>query len=105
VNAVTVEELKRRHDAGEEIVLLDVREPDELATAAIPWATWIPMAEIPGRLEELPRETPVVVMCHAGGRSARVTQFLEQNGFSNAANLTGGIDAWAETIEPTMARY
>ncbi len=105
MNEIGVEELKRRHDAGEDVVLLDVREADELATAAIPWATWIPMNEIPDRLEELPRDKPLVVMCHAGGRSARVTRFLEESGFTNAANLAGGIDAWATTVEPGMARY
>ncbi len=105
MNEIGVEELKRRHDAGEDLVLLDVREADELATAAIPWATWIPMAEIPDRLEELPHDKPLVVMCHAGGRSARATRFLEERGFTNAANLAGGIDAWATTIEPGMARY
>ncbi|MBV8580868.1 MAG: sulfurtransferase, partial [Candidatus Eremiobacteraeota bacterium] len=48
---------------------------------------------------------PIVVMCHHGGRSARVTQFLEANGYANAVNLDGGIDAWSESIDPTVPRY
>ena len=105
MSEIGVEELKRRHDAGEEIVLLDVREEDELQTAAIPWATWIPMNEIPNRTEELPRDVPIVVMCHAGGRSARVTRFLQHSGFTNAVNLAGGIDDWAARIDPSLPRY
>ena len=102
---IAVDELKRRRDAGEDFVLLDVREPDELATASIPWATAIPMGQIPTRMEELPRDRPIVVMCHHGGRSDRVTQFLNANGYDNAVNLDGGIDAWSLTIDPSVPRY
>ena len=102
---ISVEELKRRHDAGEDLVLLDVREPDELATASIPWALPIPMMHIPARIGEVPRDKPLVVMCHHGGRSERVAQFLEANGYDNAANLTGGIDAWAASVDRTVRRY
>ena len=102
---ISVDELKRRRDAGDELVLLDVREPDEIATASIPWATVIPMREIPLRISEIPRDKPLVVMCHHGGRSERVAQFLEANGYDNAINLTGGIDAWSTTVDPTVPRY
>jgi rhodanese-related sulfurtransferase len=102
---IGVEELKRRRDAGEHFMLLDVREPEELATASIPWATTIPMGQIPMRMHELPREKPIVVMCHHGGRSDRVAQFLDANGYDNAVNLDGGIDAWSRTIDPTVPRY
>jgi rhodanese-related sulfurtransferase len=102
---ISVDELKRRHDAGEDFVLLDVREPDELATAAIPWATTIPMMEIPERFGELPHDRPVVVMCHHGGRSERVRRFLTANGYDNALNLEGGIDAWSAAVDPTVPRY
>jgi rhodanese-related sulfurtransferase len=105
VTEISVDELKRRHDAGEDLILLDVREPDELATASIAWATAIPMAQIPTRLGELPSEKPIVVMCHHGGRSERVTRFLNANGYENAVNLTGGIDAWAVTADPSVPRY
>jgi rhodanese-related sulfurtransferase len=105
VTEISVDELKRRHDAGEDLILLDVREPDELATASIAWATAIPMAQIPTRLGELPSEKPIVVMCHHGGRSERVTRFLNANGYENAVNLTGGIDALAVTADPSVPRY
>jgi rhodanese-related sulfurtransferase len=105
MNEITVAELKRRRDAGDDFVLLDVREPDEIATASIPWATTIPMGEIPDRFAELPHDKAVVVMCHGGGRSARVTQFLEANGYDNAENLAGGIEAWSVQIDPSVPRY
>jgi rhodanese-related sulfurtransferase len=105
MNEINVAELKRRRDAGDDLVLLDVREPDEIATASIPWAVTIPMGEIPERFGELPLDKPIVVMCHAGGRSARVTQFLEANGYDNVENLAGGIDAWSEQIDPNVPRY
>lgn len=105
IGETTVEELKRRRDAGEDLILLDVREPDEVATASIPWALTIPMREIPARIDELPRDKPLVVMCHHGGRSERVAQFLAMNGYGNAVNLTGGIDAWSASVDPSVPRY
>jgi rhodanese-related sulfurtransferase len=105
VTEIGVEELKARRDAGERLVLLDVREPDEVATAALSDVTMIPMDEIPARLDELPRDIPIVVMCHAGVRSGRVTRFLNANGFPNAVNLDGGIDAWSTAIDPSVPRY
>jgi rhodanese-related sulfurtransferase len=102
---ISVHELKRRRDAGERLMLLDVREPDEIATAALTDATFIPMAEVPGRLGDLPGDVPIVVMCHGGTRSGRVTGFLNAQGFPNAVNLAGGIDAWSESIDPTVPRY
>ena len=102
---ISVAELKRRHDSGADFVLLDVREPDELATAAVAWARAIPMREIPAQLGELPRDKPIVCMCHHGGRSERVTQFLNQNGYDNAVNLAGGIDEWSTEIDPSVPRY
>jgi rhodanese-related sulfurtransferase len=98
-------ELKQRRDANDDFVLLDVREPDEIATVAIVGATTIPMGQIPQHLDQLPTDRPIVVMCHHGGRSANVTSFLNANGYPNAVNLDGGIDAWAAHIDPTLARY
>ena len=105
MSEISVDELKRRVDAGEDLVLLDVREPDEIATAAIPWAMVIPMGEIPTRIDEIPRDKPLIVMCHHGGRSARVAQFLAANGYDNAVNLDGGIDAWSISVDPSVPRY
>jgi rhodanese-related sulfurtransferase len=102
---ISVAELKTRRDERLPHVLLDVREPDELAAAAVAGARHIPMAEIPQRLDELPRDVELVVMCHSGGRSARVVRFLEQLGFDNAVNLAGGIDAWSTRIDPSVPSY
>ena len=102
---ISVSELARRHDDGEDLVLLDVREPDELATAAIPWALAIPMAQVPQRLAELPAGKPIAVLCHGGGRSGRVTAFLNENGFPEAVNVAGGIDAWSRAVDPSVPTY
>lgn len=102
---MSVDELQRRHGAGEDLVLLDVREPDEIATASIPWATAIPMRDVPARMGELPRDKPLVVMCHHGGRSEHVANFLAANGYANAINLAGGIDAWSAAVDPSVPRY
>jgi len=105
VTEISVAELKRRRDAGEGLMLLDVREPSEVARASVAGATVIAMGEIPLHLAELPQERPIVVMCHHGSRSANVTHFLNANGFPNAVNLDGGIDAWSLEIDPAVARY
>jgi rhodanese-related sulfurtransferase len=105
VNEISVSDLKRKHDAGEDFLLLDVREPDEIATASIAWATTIPMRDVPGRLAELPTDKPIAVMCHGGGRSGRITQFLNENGYPDAVNVAGGIDAWSTQIDPTVPTY
>jgi rhodanese-related sulfurtransferase len=102
---ISVAELKAKRDAGEDFVLLDVREPDEIATAAVSGATTIPMGQIPAQLALLPADRPIVVMCHHGSRSAHVTGFLNANGFVHAVNLDGGIDAWSVAIDPTVPRY
>lgn len=86
-------------------LLLDVREPDEVATCAVAGSRAIPMRQIPENIAALPRDRQILVLCHHGGRSQRVTQFLRANGFVNATNVAGGIDAWAAEIDPTLARY
>jgi sulfur-carrier protein adenylyltransferase/sulfurtransferase len=88
-----------------DVVLLDVREEVELTLASVEGAVHIPMNEIPARLRELDRSKAHVVMCHMGGRSYRVAEFLLGNGFSNVFNLRGGIDAWSTAIDPRVPRY
>jgi rhodanese-related sulfurtransferase len=88
-----------------DVVLLDVREHDELAIAAVQGALHIPMREVPARLGELDAEKPLVVMCHAGGRSRRVAEFLQGNGFTSVFNLKGGIEAWSTQIDSRVPRY
>ena len=85
--------------------LLDVREANEIAVCAIADSQFIPMQQVPQNLAELPREHPLIILCHHGTRSGMVADFLRGNGFRNVFNLAGGIDAWAQEIEPEMPRY
>jgi len=105
INEISVRDLAKKYEANEAFVLLDVREPYEIALAALPGATLVPMMEIPQRFEELPRDRQIVVLCHHGARSERVTSFLLANGFSNVANLEGGIDAWSTVVDQSISRY
>ena len=104
---IDVHSVKQMLDRGDKFMLLDCREPDEVATAKIAGSTHIPMREVPARLAELEphREGRIVVHCHHGGRSLRVTQFLRQQGLINTQNLTGGIDAWSQQIDSSVPRY
>ena len=90
---------------GEGALLLDVREPFEVAISAVAGSRHIPMRQIPESLPDLPRDRLILVQCHHGGRSLRVAQFLRANGFTQATNVAGGIDAWAEQIDPGLPRY
>ncbi len=92
-------------DADESWQLLDVREPWEIEIASVPQSIRIPMADIPSRQTELEAAQPVAVLCHSGGRSAKVADFLATQGFSRVANIDGGIDAWAQELDESLARY
>ncbi len=87
-----------------EYLVLDVREPEELATARLPGTLDVPMNDVPARLADIPKDRPVAVLCHHGSRSARVTAFLEGHGY-DAFNVAGGIDAWSERVDPGVPRY
>lgn len=93
------------YERGESVTLLDVREPAELAAASLAFAAHVPMRDVPARLAELPRDKPLVVMCHSGGRSRRVAEYLIGNGFTDVFNLAGGIDAWSTQIDSRVPRY
>ena len=86
-------------------VLLDVREDWERQIAHIEGDRHIPMNAIPERFDELDAEQELVVYCHHGARSAKVVEYLTNKGFVHAVNLEGGIDAWARTVQPELARY
>jgi rhodanese-related sulfurtransferase len=86
-------------------LLLDVREPWEYQTCHIEGSTLLPMNAVPSRAQELDPETETVVICHHGGRSYQVAAFLERSGFSRLYNLQGGVNAWADQVEPGMPRY
>jgi adenylyltransferase/sulfurtransferase len=101
---ISVQELKRRLDAGEDLMILDVREPYEYQIANI-GGTLIPMNEVPRRLAEIDRNREIVVQCRSGGRSQRIAEFLAEQGYANVKNLAGGILAWADQIDPKVQKY
>jgi sulfur-carrier protein adenylyltransferase/sulfurtransferase len=99
-----VEELKRRLEAGDDIYVLDVREPHEYQIANI-GGHLIPLGDLPNRVNELDSSREIVAHCKMGGRSAKAVTFLRQAGFKKVYNLAGGITAWAERIDPKMPKY
>lgn len=101
---ISVQELQALREANADVFILDVRNPDEYALCNL-GGHLIPMSELPSRLDELNQEQHIVVHCHAGGRSRRATEYLMQQGFQNVFNLRGGITAWANEIDPKMAKY
>jgi rhodanese-related sulfurtransferase len=105
INEISVQDLARWRAEGKKFMLLDVREHDEVAAASIDGAKHVPMREIPLRYDELPNDVPIAVMCHHGGRSERVAAFLNAQGLQNVVNVEGGIDAYAELVDPTIPRY
>ena len=102
---LTPPELVDRRAAGEDWQLVDVREAWERDIASIEWATAIPMSEVHNRVEELDRRRPVAVLCHSGIRSAVVAAWLRELDFDSVANVTGGIDAWSTSVDPSIPRY
>ena len=98
------EELKRRQTAGEDVFVLDVREPHEYQIANI-GGHLIPLNDLPKRIGELDREKNIVVQCKSGGRSQRGAEFLQQQGFTHVENLAGGITAWSEKVDPSIPKY
>lgn len=104
VPQITVAELKRRIDAGEDLFILDVREPFEYQIANI-GGKLIPQGEVPQRLAEIDRDREIIVHCKSGGRSQRIAEFLKQSGYPNVVNVTGGILAWSSEIDPTVPKY
>ena len=99
--------LSERLSRGDEFLLLDVREPQEFETARIEGAVLVPLGELEARVGELSewRDRRVVAQCHHGGRSAAACRILAEAGFTNVANLVGGIEAWSLTVDPAVPRY
>jgi molybdopterin/thiamine biosynthesis adenylyltransferase/rhodanese-related sulfurtransferase len=101
---ITPVELKRRLDAGEDVFVLDVREPHEYQIVNI-GAPLIPLGDLPNRLNELDPSREIVIHCKSGGRSQRAAEFLQKSGFQNVVNLAGGITAWATDVDPKLPKY
>jgi rhodanese-related sulfurtransferase len=104
VPGIQVEELKQRLDAGENLFLLDVREEHEYEISNI-GGHLIPLPELADRIDELDATQEIVALCKMGSRSAKAVQLLRQAGFSNVRNLTGGIHAWSDRVDPRVRKY
>ena len=103
---ITATELKQRIDSGEDIQIIDVREPHEVAIAKIPNTTHIPLGQILNRMAEIDPNRETVVHCKMGGRSAKAIEALKRSGFSgNLINLKGGITAWSNEVDPSVPKY
>jgi len=101
---LSVKDLKKRMDAGENLFILDVREPFEYQIANI-GGKLIPQGEVPQRLAEIDRNREIIVQCKSGGRSQRIAELLKQSGYPEVANLSGGILAWSDQIDPSIPKY
>jgi len=102
---IEVETLDRMRRGGERLLIVDVREPWEVETCSFDGSLAVPVGDFVERVEELPRDRTLVVVCHHGIRSAQVAAWMRQNGFENAVNLAGGIDAWARRVDTTIKIY
>src|SRR5499426_331757 len=98
-------DLKKRLDAGDDVFILDVREPNEYQICRIPGSVLIPLGELPRRYAELPADKDIVAHCKMGGRSAKATEFLQSVGFKRVKNLKGGILDWIDKVDPSQPKY
>lgn len=104
---ISVEDVKDMLRRNEEFMLLDVRQPEEHAIARIEGATFIPLGDLPAALPRLQEhaDKTIVTHCHLGMRSLQAAAFLRQQGFEDVRSMAGGIDAWADRIDPSVPRY
>ena len=103
---ITATELKKRMDAGDDIQLIDVRQPDEYAFAKIEGAKLIPLGQIVQRMDEIDENRETVIHCKAGGRSAKAIEALQRAGFKgNLTNMKGGITAWSDEVDRNVPKY
>ncbi len=101
---ITPKQLKEKLDRGDQLLLLDVRSPEEWGFNHLEGATLIPIEEIQQRHGELPHDEEIIAYCHTGSRSLQVARYLQAIGY-NIKSLNGGIDQWADEIDPTIPRY
>ena len=104
----TVRDVKRRIDAGESVVFIDVREPEEYAIATIQGSELVPMRSVPANLQSLEakaEDAALVIYCHNGIRSLQVANWLREQGVEDCQSMAGGIDAWSLEIDPSIPRY
>jgi rhodanese-related sulfurtransferase len=103
--AITVAQLAEKLKGPQPPLLIDVREPDEYEFCRIPSARLLPLGEIQSWARELDPQAEIVLQCHTGMRSAHAASYLARLGFTRVYNLEGGIDAWADEIDPSLPRY
>ncbi len=99
------QEVKAKQDRSDDFFLLDVREPYEYEIARIPGAKLIPLGDLPKRIQELDPDAEIVAHCRSGVRSQKAVDFLKQNGFTKVRNMTGGILAWSDKVDPSVPKY
>lgn len=103
---ISATELKQKMDAGEDVQLVDVRNPDEYAFAKIPGAKLIPLGEVISRMKELDPDRELILQCKMGGRSAKALEMLRAAGYAGPMkNLRGGITAWSNEVDPKVPKY
>ena len=103
---ISPSQVKALQQSGQEVLLLDVREPWEFETSQIEGSKHIPMGDVPARAhQELDPDEHIVVLCHHGVRSLSVTNWLRQQGFEKVQSMSGGIDGWARTVDPKVPLY
>ena len=105
---ISVTDLKAKLDAGEDFVLVDVREQDEYEIARIPGSILLPLSVLPEKWDEVLgkyKDKEIVIHCKKGARSQRACEFLATQGFKNVINVAGGITAWSDQVDPTVPKY
>lgn len=104
---ITATELKARLDHGDDLMIIDVREPEEweIGNLANHGARLIPLGDIPARLDEFDTDTEIVLQCRSGGRSAKALRYLRERGYTRLLNLKGGIGAWSDDVDPSVPKY
>ncbi len=102
---ISARDLAERQERGDDLVLIDVREPQEYEIARIPGSVLIPLHSLPERMSELDTSREIVLHCHVGQRSMRALEMLHRSGFRKLKNLRGGIEAWSRDVDPTVPRY
>ena len=105
MKTVSVLELKALFEQGKAPTVIDVREGFELDRCKLPDTRHIPLGQLPHRLADLDPSMPYIIMCKVGGRSAQAVAFLDAQGFVDVSNLTGGINEWSRSVDPTVPLY
>ncbi|HEU4479549.1 MAG TPA: rhodanese-like domain-containing protein [Pyrinomonadaceae bacterium] len=106
ISQISATELKQRLDQGDDIQIVDVREAHELAVAKMPGTIHIPLGQVLNRMSEIDPNRETVVHCKMGGRSAKAIEVLKRAGFTGSlSNLTGGITAWSNDVDPSVPKY